>query len=65
MSYNSGEIYFIREQAHSTSDLTPLVKIGLVREHGGRSSHERVQEHQTGNPRTLVLIDENIISTAI
>ena len=63
MSSNSGEIYFIREQSHSGSDLTPLVKIGLVRQHEGRSSYERVQEHQTGNPRTLVLTDRNIIFT--
>ncbi len=63
MGFNSGEIYFIREKDLETGGLTPLVKIGLVRDHEYRSSYARLLEHQTGNPRPLVLSDEFIVQT--
>ena len=61
MAYQSGEIYFIREQDGST--LSPYVKIGLVRYADGRDSFNRVVEHQTGNPRRLVLTPDHIVKT--
>ena len=48
-----GEIYFIREQDLLTHEFSNYVKVGLVRESEGRSSEERLLEHQTGNPRNL------------
>ena len=61
MSNASGEIYFIAEEP---SVGTPLVrvKIGLVRASQNRDSRDRRTDHQTGNPRRLVLID--VIKTA-
>ena len=61
MSNGAGEIYFIAEEP---SVGTPLVrvKIGLVRESQNRDSRDRRADHQTGNPRRLVLID--MIKTA-
>ena len=55
MDQDRGEIYFIREQlAGGYSEFT---KIGLVREKDGRSSADRIKEHQTGNPRPLMPIE--------
>jgi hypothetical protein len=48
-----GEIYFITEEDLLTHDVSSYVKVGLVRENEGRSSEERLLEHQTGNPRKL------------
>lgn len=56
-----GEIYFIREQDVLTHSFTNYVKVGLVRENEGRSSQERLLEHQTGNPRKLSI--EKIVHT--
>jgi len=50
-----GEIYFIRETDYHTGELTPFTKIGIVRDHRERTSEQRLTEHQTGNPRPLVL----------
>jgi len=61
MHYQSGEIYFIRER--EAGDLTPFVKIGLVRYAEKRDSFSRVLEHQTGNPRQLVLDVDHIVKT--
>jgi hypothetical protein len=48
-----GEVYFAGERDRSTGELTQNVKIGMVGEEGG--SVRRLKEHQTGNPRDLVL----------
>jgi len=53
MSEASGEIYFIGETDYLTKEPTSFYKIGLVREAEGRDSASRLDEHQTGNPRTL------------
>ena len=50
-----GELYFIRERDVLTGEISPYVKIGLVRENEAKSSADRTQEHQTGNPRELFL----------
>jgi hypothetical protein len=54
-----GEVYFVGERERSTGELTPNVKIGMVGEEGG--SVRRLKEHQTGNPRDLVL--QHVIQT--
>jgi len=48
-----GEVYFIGERDRSTGKLTENVKIGMVGARG--DSGDRLKEHQTGNPRDLVL----------
>ena len=48
-----GEVYFIREQDRSTGKLTENVKIGMVSKQG--ESSNRLKQHQTGNPRDLIL----------
>jgi len=57
MKLTAGEIYFVRERDIKSGDVTPYVKIGIVREgaKGPRTSEERLLEHQTGNPRNLFL----------
>ncbi len=59
MKLTPGEIYFIGEKDLKTGLDTSYFKIGIVREgaKGARSSEERLVEHQTGNPRKLVLLD--------
>ena len=49
-----GEIYFLREIDVLSGEKSPYVKIGLVEL--SRESTERKQEHQTANPRDLVLV---------
>lgn len=61
MAYQQGEIYFIRER--EAGALTSFVKIGLVRYADGRDSFSRVLEHQTGNPRQLVLDNDHVVKT--
>lgn len=62
MSYQSGEIYFVREYEAATSEPSPFVKIGLVADQ--RVSAERLLEHQTGNPRKLYIPRGHIVKTA-
>jgi hypothetical protein len=50
---NIGEVYFIGERDRSTGKLTENVKIGMVGTKG--DSRDRLKQHQTGNPRDLVL----------
>jgi hypothetical protein len=50
---NIGEVYFIGERDRSTGKLTENVKIGMVGAKG--DSGDRLKQHQTGNPRDLVL----------
>jgi len=57
MSNIAGEIYFIAEEP-SVSAPPVRVKIGLVRESKeNRDSRDRLLDHQTGNPRNLVLLE--------
>ena len=57
MSNIAGEIYFIAEES-SVSAPPVRVKIGLVRESANsRDSRDRLLDHQTGNPRNLVLLE--------
>ena len=60
MKYQAGEIYFVREQDRDGS-LTEFVKIGLVK--SPRTSEDRLIEHQTGNPRRLVIPDGHTVFT--
>jgi hypothetical protein len=63
MKLTPGELYFIRERDIIKDELTPYVKIGIVRDKPGeeRTSEDRALEHQTGNPRKLYV--ESIIKT--
>ncbi len=49
MKLASGELYFAGEKDPLDGNLTPLVKIGIVREREGRTFRDRLAEHQTGN----------------
>ena len=64
MELKPGELYFIRERDPLTRETSNYVKIGLVKDNGGRTSDERLDEHQTGNPRDLI-IHERITAPAI
>jgi hypothetical protein len=57
MELTGGEIYFIRERDLLSNELTEYFKVGIVREDGKdeRSSLDRLKNHQTGNPRELIL----------
>lgn len=63
MQLDKGELYFVRELDFHTKKHTNFVKIGLVREREGRSSFDRLSEHQTGNPRRLELPEGNVLFT--
>lgn len=63
MQLDKGELYFVRELDFQTKKHTNFVKIGLVRDKEGRSSIDRLSEHQTGNPRRLELPEGNVIFT--
>ena len=59
-----GTLYFITEQDPFGDASGSYVKIGLVRDNDtGRSSLDRLLEHQTGNPRILV-VAESLTTTA-
>jgi hypothetical protein len=60
MSYEAGEIYFVREVSEG-EQLSPFVKIGLVK--SPRVSATRLSEHQTGNPRRLLIPEGHIVAT--
>lgn len=56
MKIDTGEIYFIRERDYFSKEVSPYVKIGLIHDdEKGRSSDDRMIEHQTGNPRLLYI----------
>jgi len=55
MELGQGEIYFIAERDGASN--TGFIKIGLVRDRDGRDSYDRIKEHQTGNPRTLQMLE--------
>ena len=53
---NIGFIYFMTERDLFGYPCGPYVKIGLVKGNDdGRSSFERRKEHQTGNPREIII----------
>ncbi len=53
-----GTIYFVEERDLLGFATPNYVKIGLVKDNlKGRSSDDRKDEHQTGNPRPLVVVD--------
>lgn len=47
-----GSIYFLRERDYQTGQISPYVKIGLVR--NDKLTSTRISEHQTGNPREII-----------
>jgi len=53
MKTTKGEIYFVREL--EAGGFSPFTKIGLIGYDKDRSSTDRLPEHQTGNPRKLVI----------
>jgi hypothetical protein len=55
MDLGAGEIYFIKEFDVLNKIETSFVKIGLVREDEERSSVDRAKQHQTSNPRKLLI----------
>ena len=58
MQMQPGTIYFVEERDLLGFPTPNYVKIGLVKENEkGRSSDDRKDEHQTGNPRPLVVVD--------
>lgn len=48
-----GEIYFVREM--EAGGFSPFTKVGLIGYDKDRSSSDRLPEHQTGNPRKLII----------
>ncbi len=55
MIFTPGQLYFINEQDVKTGERSNYYKIGIVRESDERDSEDRLLEHQTGNPRRLVI----------
>jgi len=55
ISQTGGELYVIGEVDPRTGAKAPFVKIGIVRDNENRTTDQRVKEHQTGNPRLLVV----------
>ena len=60
----AGEIYFIGEKDLRSKEISNYFKVGIVRDNlinTDRDSTQRLQEHQTGNPRELYI--EFIVKT--
>ena len=57
MNNKSGTIYVIGEKEDESNSQTLFYKCGIVRDGTGRDSHIRLLEHQTGNPRKLVVVE--------
>ena len=56
MQTQPGTIYFVEERDLLGFPTPNYVKIGLVKENEkGRSSDDRKDEHQTGNPREIII----------
>lgn len=55
VNLTSGQLYFITEKDISTGEKSGFYKIGIVRESDDRNSRDRLIEHQTGNPRRLII----------
>ncbi len=53
-----GKIYFIEEEDQLGYPSSDYLKIGLIKTNGnGRTVEDRKGEHQTGNPRSLIVVD--------
>ena len=63
MKLTPGELYFIGERDHLTGEQTSFFKIGIVRADESRTSADRLQEHQTGNPRSLFV--HHVVKTEV
>ena len=50
-----GELYIMGDRDFRTGEPGPYVKIGIVRNE--KESAERLKEHQTGNPREIVILE--------
>ena len=61
--YKEGEIYLINEIDYPSRLRTNFYKIGLVHYSDDRNSETRLLEHQTGNPRRLVIAPSGILQT--
>ncbi len=61
--YNEGEIYLINEIDYPSRLRTNFYKIGLVHYSDDRNSETRLLEHQTGNPRRLVIAPAGVLQT--
>lgn len=57
MNLTSGQLYFINEQDIQSNTRSNYYKIGIVRDADNRDSHDRLLEHQTGNPRKLLIVE--------
>jgi hypothetical protein len=57
MNLTPGQLYFINEQDIKSGQRSDFYKIGIVRESNKRDSKNRLLEHQTGNPRRLVIVE--------
>jgi hypothetical protein len=57
MNLTSGQLYFINEHDIKSGQRSDFYKIGIVRESDERDSKDRLLEHQTGNPRRLVIVE--------
>ena len=55
IALKSGTLYFITEEDLFTGDRSGYYKIGLVKDVRQGDASTRLDEHQTGNPRQLVL----------
>ena len=57
MNLKSGELYFINEVDVLTGIASDFYKIGLVKDSRQGDAANRLDEHQTGNPRKLVIVE--------
>lgn len=57
MNLKSGELYFINEVDVLTGASSDFYKIGLVKDSRQGDAGSRLDEHQTGNPRKLVIVE--------
>ena len=64
VNLTAGEIYFIREQDVLTKEISKYIKVGLIRDGEDKSSELRAAQHQTGNPRKL-LVEHTVKTEAV
>jgi len=57
MNLTPGHLYFINEKDIVSGKNTDFYKIGIVRQSDERDSKNRLLEHQTGNPRKLIIVE--------
>lgn len=58
MNLTSGDLYFIRERDVLSGAEFDYYKIGLVKHSRQGDAGARLDEHQTGNPRQLLIVDQ-------